>query len=104
MSRAEDLLEETIAITKGLAESAGDGGLKTRADKLVETLEAERGKFFYKALLGVPGSNRCKKAAQAAVAAAESGDASAAEPAMAKLEAEVQDMVGKSDSPPVVLT
>jgi len=104
LSRAEDLLEETITLTKGLIEGAGDDGVKARAAQLVGTLEAERGKFFYKALLGAPSANRCKRAAQAVAAAAESGDASAVEPAMAKLEAEVQDMVGKSDSPPVVLT
>ena len=104
MSRAENLLEEAISITAGLAGGANDQGVKARAEKVVETLEAERGKFFYKSLLGAPNANRCKKAAQATAAAAESGDASTVESEMAKLEAEVQDMVGKSGSPPVVLT
>ena len=104
MSRAEDLLEEVIDITKSLASDARDSDVPERAARLVETLEGERGKFLYRTLAGVPNANRCKKAAQAAAAAAESGDASALVPAVSKLEAEVQEMVDRADAPGVVLT
>lgn len=104
MSRAEDLLEEVIAVTNGLASDARDGDAPERAAKLAETLEGQRGRFFYKTLTGVPNANRCKKAAQAAAAAAESGDAPALDLAMSKLEAEIQEMIGRADAPSIVLT
>ena len=104
MSRAEDLLEEVIDITKSLASDALDGDVQERASKLAETLVGQRGRFFYKTLTGVPNTNKCKKAAQAAAAAAESGDAGALGPALSKLEAEVQEMIGRADAPDVVLT
>ncbi len=70
----------------------------------METLEGQRGRFIYRTLAGVPNANRCKKAAQAAAAAAESGDAAALDPAVLKLEAEVREMVDRADAPGVVLT
>ena len=103
MSRAEDILEEVIDITKSLA-NAADRDVPERAARLVETLEGQRGKFLYRTLAGVPSAVRCRKAVQAAVAAAESGDASALAPAVSKLEAEVQGMIDAADAPGVVLT
>ena len=104
MSRAEDLLEEIIDITKSLASDALDSDVQERASKLAETLGGQRGKFFYKTLTGVPNANRCKKAARAVAAAAESGDGSALIPAVSKLEAEVREMVDAADAPGIVLT
>jgi len=104
LSRAEDLLEEVIAIARGLANGERDDDVPERAAKLAEALEGQRGKFFYKMLAGVPNTNKCKKAAQAAASAAESGDAGALGPAMSKLEAEAQEMIGRADAPSVVLT
>ena len=104
MSRAEDLLEEVIAVARGLANGERDDDVPERAAKLAEALEGQRGKFFYKTLTGVPNANRCKKAAEAAAAAAESGDVGAFGAAMSKLEAEVQEMIGRADAPSVVLT
>ena len=104
MSRAEDLLEEVIAIAKDLAGGARDDDLPGRAAKLTETLEGQRGKFIYRTLAGVPNANRCRKAAQVLVAAVASDDASAADGAMSKLEAEVRRLVDGADAPGVVLT
>ena len=104
MSRAEDLLEEVITITKDLAGGGRDDDLPARAAKLTGMLEGQRGKFIYKTLPGVPNANRCKKAAHAVVATLESDDASAADAAMSKLETEVRAMIDRADAPGVVLT
>ena len=103
MSRAEDILEEVIDVTKSLA-NAADRDVPERAARLVETLEGQRGKFLYRTLAGVPPAVRCRKAVQAAVAAAESDDASALAPAVSQLEAKVQEMVDGADAPGIVLT
>ena len=103
MSRAEDLLEEVIAVAQGLAHNGRDA-VPRRAAELVGELQGQRGKFFYKTLTGVPNANKCKKAAEAAAGAARSGDASALAAAMSKLEAEVREMVSRADAPGTVLT
>ncbi|MDP6666685.1 MAG: hypothetical protein QF357_04730 [Dehalococcoidia bacterium] len=86
MPRAQDLLDEAIT----LISDAGHGGLADR-------LTAQREKFFFTSLAGVPLANKVKKAGQAL-----SGDNSDAN--VSALEAIVDEIEEKADAPGTVLT
>ena len=86
MPRGQDLLDEAIY----LISSAGQ-------DELADRLTAQRDKFFFKSLAGVPLANKVKKAGTAL-----NGDASDANVgAVAALVDEIED---KADAPGTVLT
>jgi hypothetical protein len=86
MPRGQDLLDEAISLISG----AGQGDLADR-------LTAQRDKFFFKSLAGVPLANKVKKAGTAL-----SGDASDANvSAVESLVAQIED---KADAPGTVLT
>ena len=86
MPRGQDLLDEAISLISG----AGQDGLADR-------LTAQREKFFFKSLAGVPLANKGKKAGQAL-----SGDASSAN--VGAIEALVNEIEEKADAPGTVLT
>ena len=86
MPRGQDLLDEAIS----LISAAG------RSD-LVDRLTAQRDKFFFKSLAGVPLANKVKKAGQAL-----STDGSAAN--VDAVEALVSEIEDKADAPGTVLT
>ncbi len=86
MPRGQDLLDEAISLISG----AGQHDLADR-------LTAQRDKFFFKSLAGVPLANKAKKAGTAL-----SGDASDAN--VAAIEALVVEIEAKADAPGTVLT
>ena len=86
MPRGQDLLDEAISLISG----AGQGALADR-------LTAQRDKFFFKSLAGVPLANKVKKAGQTL-----NGDGSTAHvDAVESLVSEIED---KADAPATVLT
>ena len=91
MPRAQDLLNEAISMTEGAA--GGD----ERLGGLVERMQAQYDKFFFKSLAGVPLANKAKKAGTAL-----SGDPSDAN--VAAIEALVVEIEAKADAPGTVLT
>ena len=93
MPRAQDLLNEAISITEGAANGGGDG----RLGGLVERMQAQSEKFFFKSLAGVPLANKAKKAAQAI-------ESSADDSTIGTLEGIVAEIEEKSDAPGTVLT
>ncbi len=86
MPRGQDLLDEAIT----LISAAGQGELAGR-------LTAQRDKFFFKSLAGVPLANKVKKAG-----AALNGDASDAN--IGAVSALVDEIEDKADAPGTVLT
>ena len=86
MPRGQDLLDEAISLISGAGQ-----------DELADRLTAQRDKFFFKSLAGVPLANKVKKAGTAL-----SSDASDANiGAVAALVGEIED---KADAPGTVLT
>ncbi len=85
------MLNEAISITEGAA--GGDG----RLGGLVERMQAQSEKFFFKSLAGVPLANKAKKAAQVI-------EASVDDSTIGALEAIVAEIEEKSDAPGTVLT
>ena len=86
MPRGQDLLDEAISLISG----AGQGALADR-------LTAQRDKFFFKSLAGVPLANKVKKAGQTL-----NGDGSTAN--VDAVEALVSEIEDKADAPATVLT
>jgi len=86
MARAQDMLDEAISSLT----AAGQ-------DALADRLTAQREKFFFTSLAGVPLANKVKKAG-----AALSGDGSDAN--VAAVEALVVQIEDKADAPGTVLT
>lgn len=97
MPRAQELLDEAISLISGAGQSASDSDLSERATGLTERLAAQRDKFFFKSLAGVPLANKTKKAGQAL-----SGDNSAVN--MDAVETLVDEIEEKADAPGTVLT
>jgi hypothetical protein len=86
MPRGQDLLDEAISLISGAGQS-----------DLADRLTAQRDKFFFRSLAGVPLANKVKKAGTAL-----SGDASDANVnAVESLVTEIED---KADAPGTVLT
>lgn len=86
MPRGQDLLDEAISLISGAGQS-----------DLADRLTAQRDKFFFRSLAGVPLANKVKKAGTAL-----SGDASDANVnAVESLVSEIED---KADAPGTVLT
>ena len=86
MPRGQDLLDEAIS----LISAAG-------RNDLVDRLAAQRDKFFFKSLAGVPLANKLKKAGQALT----SDDSAANADVVEALVSEIED---KADAPGTVLT
>ncbi len=86
MARAQDMLDEAIALISG----AGETGLSDR-------LTAQREKFFFTSLAGVPLANKVKKAGVAL--SAEQSDAN-----VNAVDSLVQQIEDKADAPGTVLT
>ena len=91
MPRAQDLLNEAISITDGAA------GGNERLGGLVDRMQAQAEKFFFKSLAGVPLANKAKKAAQAI-------EGSADDSTVGALDAIVTEIEEKSDAPGTILT
>jgi hypothetical protein len=86
MPRGQDLLDEAISLISRAGQS-----------DLADRLTAQRDKFFFRSLAGVPLANKVKKAGTAL-----SGDASDANVnAVESLVTEIED---KADAPGTVLT
>lgn len=83
MARAQDLLDEAIA-------SLSDAGHSELADRLT----AQREKFFFTSLAGVPLANKVKNASAGITAEADTS-------AVADLVSQIED---KADAPGTVLT
>ncbi|MDA1257962.1 MAG: hypothetical protein O3C10_08990 [Chloroflexi bacterium] len=96
MARAQDQLDEAIAITREVAGGLGDD-LKTRAESAASGMEVHREKFFFQSLTGLPFAVKANRAAKAMSAAA--NDAT-----IAVLEAVVREIDDKADAPGTVLT
>ena len=86
MPRGQDLLDEAIALISGAGQN-----------ELADRLTAQREKFFFKSLAGVPLANKVKKAGTALSGDGTDGTVEAAE----ALVSEIED---KADAPGTVLT
>ena len=86
MPRGQDLLDEAIA----LISCAGQ-------NELADRLTAQREKFFFKSLVGVPLANKVKKAGTALSGDGTDGNVEA-------VEALVSEIEDKADAPGTVLT
>jgi hypothetical protein len=86
MPRGQDLLDEAIALISGADQS-----------RLAERLTAQREKFFFKSLAGVPLANKVKKAGTALSADVSDANINA-------VDALVGEIESKADAPGTVLT
>ncbi|MDP6961624.1 MAG: hypothetical protein QF595_08950 [Dehalococcoidia bacterium] len=86
MARAQDMLDEAITLIS-------DAGHKELADRLL----AQREKFFFTSLAGVPLANKVKKAGTAL-------NTDSSEANIAAVEALVVEIEDKADAPGTVLT
>jgi hypothetical protein len=86
MPRGQDLLDEAIALISGAGQN-----------ELADRLTAQREKFFFKSLAGVPLANKVKKAGTALSGDGTDGNVEA-------VEALVSEIEDKSDAPGTVLT
>ena len=86
MPRGQDLLDEAISLISGAGQS-----------DLADRLTAQRDKFFFKSLAGVPLANKVKKAGTALSSDPSDGNINAVESLVAQIE-------DKADAPGTVLT
>ena len=86
MPRGQDLLDEAIALILGAGQN-----------ELADRLTAQREKFFFKSLAGVPLANKVKKAGTALSGDGTDGNVEA-------VEALVSEIEDKADAPGTVLT
>ena len=86
MPRGQDLLDEAIALISGAGQN-----------ELADRLTAQREKFFFKSLAGVPLANKVKKAGTALSGDGTDGNVEA-------VEAVVSEIEDKADAPGTVLT
>ena len=86
MPRGQDLLDEAIALISGAGQN-----------ELADRLTAQREKFFFKSLAGVPLANKVKKAGTALSGDGTDGNVEA-------VEALVSEIEDKEDAPGTVLT
>ena len=86
MPRGQDLLDEAIALISGAGQN-----------ELADRLTAQREKFFFKSLAGVPLANKVKKAGTALSGYGTDGTVEA-------VEALVSEIEDKADAPGTVLT
>jgi hypothetical protein len=86
MPRGQDLLDEAITLISGAGQS-----------ELADLLSAQRGKFFFKSLAGVPLANKAKKAGIALTA-------DGSDKNVAAIEAIIIEIEDKADAPGTVLT
>ena len=85
MPRGQDLLDEAIALISGAGQN-----------ELADRLTAQREKFFFKSLAGVPLANKVKKAGTALSGDGTDGNVEA-------VEALVSEIEDKADAPGTVL-
>ncbi len=97
MARAQDLLDQAIAVIDSASPRIGDPGLAGRANAVATGLKAQRDKFFFKSLVGVPLANKAKSAADAVASNPSAGSIGA-------LEAILAEINSKADAPGTVLT
>jgi hypothetical protein len=97
LPRAQDLLDQAIATIEAASQKLGDAGLVSRAGAAVAELKAQRDKFFFKSLVGVPLANKAKMTADALAGGPTASNVVA-------LEAVVAEIKSKSDAPGTVLT
>ena len=97
MARAQDLLDQAIALIEGASRKLDDTALAGRAGAAATELKAQRDKFFFKSLVGVPLANKARAAAETVA-----GGPSAA--SIQALESVVVEIRGKADAPGTVLT
>ena len=86
MPRGQDLLDEAIALISGAGQN-----------ELADRLTAQREKFLFKSLAGVPLANKVKKAGTALSGDGTNGNVEA-------VEALVSEIEDKADAPGTVLT
>ena len=86
MPRGQDQLDEAIALISGAGQN-----------ELADRLTAQREKFFFKSLAGVPLANKVKKAGTALSGDGTDGNVEA-------VEALVSEIEDKADAPGTVLT
>jgi hypothetical protein len=97
LARAQDLLDQAIAVIESASPRIGDSNLTGRANAVATGLKAQRDKFFFKSLVGVPLANKAKSAADAVASKPSAGTIEA-------LEAVLAEINSKADAPGTVLT
>lgn len=97
MSRAQDLLDQAVELIGTAGQKIDDKGLAGRAAAVAAGLKAQREKFFFKSLVGVPLANKARGGAEALARNPSSA-------AVEALEAVLVEIDGKADAPGTVLT
>lgn len=97
MARAQDLLDQAISVIESAGPRIGDSNLAGRVNAVATGLKAQRDKFFFKSLVGVPLANKAKNAADAVASKPSAGSVEA-------LEAVLAEINSKADAPGTVLT
>lgn len=97
MSRAQELLDQAIALIETAGQKIDGSELAARARVVAAGLKAHREKFFFKSLVGVPLANKARNAAQAVASSPSAGSIEA-------LEAVLSEISDKADAPGTVLT
>jgi hypothetical protein len=97
LARAQELLDQAITIIESKGHNISDPALAGRASAVAAGLKAQREKFFFKSLVGVPLANKAKSAADAVASSLSAGSVEA-------LEAVLTEIKSKADAPGTVLT
>ncbi|MBM3958941.1 MAG: hypothetical protein FJ314_04100 [SAR202 cluster bacterium] len=97
MPRAQELLDQAIATVEAASQELRDERLVARAAAAVGELRAQRDKFFFKSLVGVPLANKAKVTADSLMNGRTASNLEA-------LEAIVAEIKSKADAPGTVLT
>ena len=94
MGRAQDLLEKAMNNMKDLSENSDFG---ERINSGLDKLDAQKDKFFFQSLAGLPSANMLFKAT-------EKMTSDANEQNMAEIEKIIKEIEDKADAPVTVLT
>ena len=94
MGRAQDLLEKAMNNMKDLSENSDFG---ERINSGLDKLDAQKDKFFFQSLAGLPSANMLFKATEKMIADPSDNN-------MNEIETFIQEIDDKADAPGTVLT
>jgi hypothetical protein len=94
MGRAQDLLAKAMT---NIASLSGNSDYNDKASSVIEKLNAQKDKFFFQSLAGLPLANLLFKASEKMIS--DQND-----PNMDEIEKIVQEIEDKADAPGTVLT
>jgi tRNA A22 N-methylase len=94
MGRAQDLLEKAM---QNIKESANNADFSDRCNDGLSRLDAQKDKFFFQSLAGLPSANKLFKASEKMIAGPNDNN-------MGEIETIIQEIEDKADAPGTVLT